>query len=99
MSQVTSSGCGIEVVTVGIQGPAGSGSINPGGNDGNVQFNDSGTFGGSDNLHWDNVTSLLKVTGDIEVEDPAQGLILESPNGTRWRLHITDAGALDTNII
>jgi len=31
---------------------------------------------------------------DIEVVGDTNGLILESPNGTRWRLQVSNAGAL-----
>lgn len=33
-------------------------------------------------------------SADIEVTGSANGLILESPNGTRWRVQVTNAGAL-----
>lgn len=33
---------------------------------------------------------------DIEITEVAKGLILKSPDGTRWRVEVTDAGALTT---
>ena len=33
-------------------------------------------------------------TGDVEVSTVAKGLILKSPNGTRWRVSVDDAGNL-----
>jgi hypothetical protein len=39
--------------------------------------------------------SKLTVTGgDIEVTDSASGIILKSPNGTRYRVTISDLGVL-----
>lgn len=36
------------------------------------------------------------VTADIEIVGSDNGLILESPDGTRWRVQVTDAGNLTT---
>jgi hypothetical protein len=41
-------------------GEGGTGT-NPGGANGNVQFNDNGSFGGTDDLHWDNVNNRLGI--------------------------------------
>tara|TARA_B100000900_G_scaffold99852_1_gene82559 strand:- start:15083 stop:17158 length:2076 start_codon:yes stop_codon:yes gene_type:complete len=42
--------------------------------------------------------SKLTVTGgDIEVEDNGDGLILSSPNGTRYRITVDDSGNLSTS--
>lgn len=46
------SGGGVLIRDAGA--PCGGGASTPGGNPGDIQFNDSGTFGGSDNLFWDN---------------------------------------------
>jgi hypothetical protein len=44
--------------------------------------------------------SKLTVTGgDIEVTDSASGIILKSPNGTRWRIIIDDSGELTTTAL
>lgn len=40
----------------------GGGSGTPGGSDTNIQFNDSGSFGGSDDLNWDGVALTLNAT-------------------------------------
>jgi hypothetical protein len=37
----------------------------PGGNNTNIQFNDSGTFGGSDDFSWDNTNSQLNINGNV----------------------------------
>ncbi len=43
-----------------ITGGSGGGSSNPpGGTDGNVQFNNNGSFGGTSNLVWNNATNTL----------------------------------------
>jgi hypothetical protein len=44
--------------------------------------------------------SKLTVTGgDIEVTDSASGIILKSPDGTRWRIIIDDSGELTTTAL
>ena len=46
------------------------------------------------------VTGNLKVTGgDIEVQDSSNGLILRSPNGTRYRITVDNSGNLTTTAI
>lgn len=37
--------------------------------------------------------------GDIEITDASKGVILKSPNGTRWRVQVTDNGNLTTTSI
>lgn len=41
---------------------------------------DTGTFSGT-------------TPNDVEVSTLGKGVVIKSPNGTRWRLHVTDAGA------
>lgn len=41
-------------------------------------------------------TSKLTVAGDIEVLGDERGLILESPDGTRWRVQVDNSGVLGT---
>ncbi|WP_293787277.1 hypothetical protein [uncultured Pedobacter sp.] len=37
------------------------------------------------------------ITADgIEITDPTKGIILAAPNGTRWRITVSDSGALST---
>ncbi len=45
------------------------GSTSPGGNDTDVQFNDSGAFGGSDNFQW--TGTLLKLNADVQFKSQA----------------------------
>lgn len=40
--------------------------------------------------------ALLTTDGDLEVTDPTKGVILRSPNGTRYRLTVADDGTLGT---
>jgi hypothetical protein len=40
------------------------------------------------------VLALVNPNGDIEITDSTKGLILESPDSTRWRITIDNAGAL-----
>jgi len=39
-------------------------------------------------------TSPSEFAGDLEVTDSAKGVILKSPNGTRWRISVSNAGAI-----
>jgi hypothetical protein len=36
----------------------------------------------------------LSSTGDIEITNSTKGIILRSPNGTRWRITVSDLGTL-----
>ena len=41
-------------------------------------------------------TGIVYVNNDIEITDFTKGVILRSPNNSRWRLTITNSGALST---
>ena len=44
--------------------------------------------------------SKLEVdSGDIEIDDSDRGLILRSPNGTRYRVQVDDSGNLTTTAV
>lgn len=43
--------------------------------------------------------SPLSVKGDIETTEIGDGLILKSPNGTRYRIKVDDSGALSTEVV
>jgi len=43
-----------------------------------------------------NGNGRLRTTDDVEVADPARGVVLTSPNGSRWRMTVDDAGRLQT---
>lgn len=40
------------------------------------------------------VDNVKMVDGDVEVLDSSKGIILKSPDDTRWRLQVSNAGAL-----
>lgn len=44
-------------------------------------------------------TSPSLLTGDLEISSSAKGLILKSPNNSRWRVTVNDAGSLVTTSI
>ena len=41
-------------------------------------------------------TGTIRAKRDIEVRDPSQGVVLRSPDNSRWRITVDDAGALTT---
>lgn len=43
--------------------------------------------------------AAVHADGSVEVTDPTAGIILRSPNGTRFRITVSDAGALTTTAI
>lgn len=69
---------GIGDVTVNSSGGGGG---SPGGIDKDVQFNDSGSFGGSQHLTFDKITNILSVQ-EIDSFDAADGLTLKTLDGT-----------------
>jgi len=61
----------------------GGGGGTPGGVDTNIQFNDTGSFGGSNNFTWNDGTNALLVTGTATATGALRSntsLILEDPN-------------------
>lgn len=44
------------------------------------------------------VNSIFEVTGDIEVIAVGDGFILKSPDGTRWKIEVDNAGAISTSL-
>lgn len=60
-----------------------------------IQGNGQVTIGGSFATYTD--ANLVVKTGAIESEDPLGGLILTSPNGSRFRITVSDLGVLSTN--
>ena len=53
-----------------------------------------GTTGGTKALTIDASQNIIAEAGDIEVVGSANGVILESADGTRWRLQPTNSGVL-----
>lgn len=46
---------------------------------------------------WENADESAApylTSGDVEITDATKGLILRSPNGTRWRVTVNNSGAL-----
>ncbi len=73
----------------------------PAGNDGNVQFNNSGVFGGSDNLFWDDANSRLAigntapahplhVTGNARFDVEGSRVAHFGTDGTELQLLLSD---------
>ena len=61
-----------------------------------VTFKNSGNVGIGTNIP----ASKLEVDGgDIEIDDSASGLILRSPNGTRYRVQVDNSGNLTTTAV
>jgi len=50
--------------------PASGGGVSPGGANTQVQFNDSGVFGGDSDLTWNKTTNVLTLAGDGTVDSP-----------------------------
>lgn len=58
------------------------------------------TSGGNVGIGTASPASKLEVDGgDIEVDDSASGLILRSPNGTRYRIQVDNSGNLTTTAV
>ncbi len=58
------------------------------------------SFNGSANITVATATAGFTVSGgDAEIIASANGVILKSPNGSRWRVQIDDTGALTTTSI
>ena len=45
------------------------------------------------------ITSPLSTNQDIEITDATKGIILKSPNGTKYRVTVSNAGELTTTLI
>jgi len=52
---------------------------------------------GTDLVYGEFDNDFLKVNGDLEVTG-SDGLILNSPNGTRYKVTVSDAGVLSTSL-
>ena len=81
------------------EGIGGSGSGIPGGNDGNVQFNNAGSFDGSDDLEWDNANSRLGIgtsapNESLEIND---GNIFLNNSGTATELIFAEPSGSGSN--
>lgn len=63
---------------------------------GNIGTNGNWNIGGS---YTATPASTMTVNGDTEVVGSANGVILESPNGTRYRITVDDSGNLTTTAL
>lgn len=56
--------------------------------------------GSSTTVVWRlNSNGSVVAARDYEVTDPSYGVILTSPDGSRWRLKVDDSGALSTEAV
>jgi len=62
-----------------------------------IQANGQVTVGSA--LATNTQASLVLKNNDIEVEEIGKGLILSSPNGTRYRITVSDLGVLSTTVV
>ncbi len=82
------------------QTPSGGGTTTPGGSNGNVQFNNSGAFGGSNNLFWDNANNSLGIgtaTPTENVDVNIAGTAWIRSKGTTFAGYILDRGTTGDN--
>ena len=66
-------------------------ATNPGGSDTQVQFNNSGAFGGSANLTWDGSNLSIAAQGDLRLQDAAGGqyVALQAPTTVASNVTLT----------
>jgi len=100
-----------------IASVAGSGDGNPGGSQGQVQYNNSGVFAGSSILVINDTTNISSgeiiplatnthslgsesnVWSDVHATTFYGSVVLESENGTQYRLIVGNDGTLSTESI
>lgn len=54
------------------------------------------TFANDGSALFANGVFTISSTGDVEITDTTKGYILKSPNGTRYRIKVSDVGVLTT---
>jgi len=65
-----------------------------------LQVGGTGYFSGNVGIGTTSPGSKLEVQGgDIEVDDSASGLILKSPDGTRYRITLANGGTLTVTAV
>lgn len=62
-----------------------------------IQDNGQVTIGNA--LATNSQASLVLKNNDIEIEEIGKGVILSSPNGTRYRITVSDLGVLSTTVV
>lgn len=68
--------------STGVKWAAASGGGTPGGSNTQIQFNDSGTFGGDSALTFNKTTDVLTVTGAVTAIETSQGVGFVVAQGT-----------------
>jgi hypothetical protein len=64
--------------------------------DGTTAINFTKADGTTSVLTLDTTNKRTVASGDVEVTDLAKGVVLKSPDGTRWRISVSNAGVLTT---
>jgi len=72
-------GSGLDL-TAGTLTATGTGT--PGGNSGDLQFNQAGVFAGTNTVNWDRTNALFRVRGGIQATNPVGTTILEIARAT-----------------
>lgn len=64
--------------TIQVSSPVAAGGTSPAGSNGNVQFNNSGSFGGVSNFNFDRSSNTLSVVGTLVAADLKDGVLIIS---------------------
>lgn len=64
--------------TIQVSSPVAAGGTSPAGSNGNVQFNNSGSFGGVSNFNFDRSSNTLSVVGTLIAADLKDGVLIIS---------------------
>lgn len=93
---VTNNGDGSYSITTS-SGGGGGGSGTPAGSNGNVQYNNGGSFGGAN--FFNIYASSSTTTADMVYKTASIGPVLTDSNNCTWRTTVTTAGSLVTSLI
>lgn len=80
-----------------VTGGGSGGSGTPAGVNGNIQYNNGGSFGGASFFNIN--TSSSSTTADTEWKSSSIGPVLTDSDNCRWRTTVTTAGNLTTTLI
>ena len=64
--------------TIQVSSPTAAGGTSPAGSNGNVQFNNSGSFGGISNFNFDTSSNTLSIVGTLRAADLKDGILIIS---------------------
>jgi hypothetical protein len=70
----------------------------PGGSDTDIQYNNSGLFGGSNNFTWNNGTNTLTIIGDTNTDNLKILSLLQLANGSIGAPSLTFTSALNSGL-